>query len=707
MTSTQLKQEHLKILEYIDGGLYAMAFKALVPWLSELSEWMADEELQQLRMLYSNMLHYAIQGVDDPQRDELTRQLEARLYALTDHVWMRLMSEVSHDFLFEEKRLRPVSDFRWDLAVETVKQELSEQTAVGYSEALDILFDSVWLSDALTPKMEEDIRMLFELNEKQSIAASVVVSALTLSLLGAYDVTRLMTLLKATECTCRMIQLRAEVGLVLIAIQYKDRRDLVRLISRLLSLRSNEADYSRIFCALMQTAETPRYTQKIKNEMMPKFRSVAFPFRQKLNKLSVDEDNIDQIQEALAESGLDSTIQQMTEMAMHGKDIYEETLAPLRRTPFFNTISHWLVPFYSLHPQAQILGADSESAAVIGVNNTLCDSDKYALTVLLNSLPKGQNENAVTALHIDASQIKELKLSENADRQARDDVFTVVNYIRDLYRLFSLHVGAKGYKSVLAKSFRFTSSPLFCEFLPSPENREQMASFMIKLKHFDEAYPILTDLLNKKQLQPTHRHYYQLGVCASQRNDWNTAVKYLTAALDLDEHSVASRRLLANAFEHLGDYEQAIGHYEKIYGEHPDLPTMLKIVSIYMIRGEFDVALEKAQKVLYEMPDSQEMNRLAIRCAIESGHVDAAMRYCNTLLEHPEKNVSDTILAAHFMLFLDNLDESMKLYRQARKQQGNDDHFVELFRHSQELFIRMGMSPEQMQTILNFILLDN
>ncbi len=707
MTSTQLKQEYIKVLSYIDEGLYAMAIKSLVPWLSELSEWTADEEWQQLRMLYKNMLHYTLQGVEDPQHESLKKQFVARLYALTDHVWMKLMGTISHDFLFEEKRLRPISDYQWQQAVEVIREGVSEATAVGFSEALDILFDTIWLCDAVTPKMEEDMRGIFEESEEKREAALVVVSALTISLLGAYDVTKLMLLLKGTECGSREARLRALTGVAIVAIHYKERRDLQELLSRFLMLCPFENDFVRIFCALMQTAETPRFTQKIKNEMMPKFRNVSFQVRQKLNNLKVNDADIDQIQETLAESGLDSTIQQMTEMAMHGKDIYEETLAPLRRTPFFNKLSHWLLPFYPLHPQAQILGSDSESAEVIAINNTLCNSDKYALTVLLNSMPKGQNDNAVTALHIDASQLKELKQSENADRVSKDELFVVVNYVRDLYRLFSLHIGAKAYKNVLLKSFRFMSSSLLELFLPTPENREQMASFMIKLKHYDEAYPILLELLKKKQVKPTHQFYHQLGACAIQRGDWPTAIKYLTAALDLNEQSVPSRRLLATALENLGDYDKAIAYYTSIFNEHPDNPTALKLISLQMLKGDYDAALELAQKVLYEEPDSLEINRLAIRCAIETGQVDAVMRYCNKVMSHPEKNVSDIVLTAHFMLFLNSMTEAQEFYRQARQKQDNDEHFVEIFKRNQDLFVRMGVSEMMLQNMLNAVLMDD
>ncbi|MDO4190899.1 MAG: tetratricopeptide repeat protein [Bacteroidales bacterium] len=704
MNPTLLKQTYATVISDINNGFYALAMNALKPWLSELGEWTADEEWQQLHTLYQNMLHYTLMKVNDPQGDELMRQFTTRLYALTDHVWMKLMEQTSNDFVFAEKRVAVVSDVRWQLAVDVVSEFKTTNNEVAYAEAIDNMFDIVWLGDAITPTMEGDLKHFLLNNDSDKVVSVTLVSALTISLLYLYDATKMYWLLRAATSTHRQVRTRALIGVVLVLSWHDNRHDAVVLTQTVLKTSDvYETELLNICCALIQTGNTPRITQTIHQDVMPKLRDMASPLQKLKRNTDLTEINIDELQSALAENGLDSAIQQMTNMAMRGKDIYEETLSPLRRTPFFNRLSHWLIPFFPRHPQAKLLTA--EHASLIADNNTLCDSDKYAITSMLGMMPTG-NSAAIQAIKIDGEQMNELKQSAGDGASDTNRLFDLMNYVRDLYRLFALFNGAKNFRGVFGKVLKATATEWFSFYVHSSESQLQMANFLTQQKHYSEASVIYDRLLTNKQMKTDGEHFSRVGLCALKCNDVDKAIQYLQAALCLNENHLIAKRLLAEAYEKQGDIDKAIEMLLSLSQAQSDESILLKIARLYLKQNDYSHALNVAERVLYRNENAIEMLRIAAQCALEEGKIDVVMNYNSRIVNHAQHNVSDLISAGHLMMFLDSLSEAESFYNQAKIKQANNEKFVNLFFKDIDMLYRFGVSKEMIYSMLNKVMLE-
>lgn len=72
MNSQRLKEYNDKIQHYVQVRRLSAAFASLAAMIEELvAGWQVREQLNRLRQSYSYMTRYALDGINDPQRQEV------------------------------------------------------------------------------------------------------------------------------------------------------------------------------------------------------------------------------------------------------------------------------------------------------------------------------------------------------------------------------------------------------------------------------------------------------------------------------------------------------------------------------------------------------------------------------------------------------------------------------------------------------------
>lgn len=131
---------------------------------------------------------------------------------------------------------------------------------------------------------------------------------------------------------------------------------------------------------------------------------------------------------------VESRMRSYMDKRSQGMDLFFQGFKHMKRYPFFNDISNWLVPFYYEHPDiAPALHQMGGNGILhLMLDAPMCDNDKYsfvfAFLSIMNKVPKDIIE-----------QMQQTTPPENAYRDwMSDPAILRRNYLQSLYRFFQL-----------------------------------------------------------------------------------------------------------------------------------------------------------------------------------------------------------------------------------------------------------------------------
>ena len=131
---------------------------------------------------------------------------------------------------------------------------------------------------------------------------------------------------------------------------------------------------------------------------------------------------------------VESRMRSYMDKRSQGMDLFFQGFKHMKRYPFFNDISNWLVPFYYEHPDiAPALHQMGGNGILhLMLDAPMCDNDKYsfvfAFLSIMNKVPKDIIE-----------QMQQTAPPENAYRDwMSDPAILRRNYLQSLYRFFQL-----------------------------------------------------------------------------------------------------------------------------------------------------------------------------------------------------------------------------------------------------------------------------
>jgi len=104
MTVKEIINTQQEIYRLLAKKQIKKVFELLSELSSVLQDWTVNEKLNELETSYKYMLRYMFEGIEDPEREQVYRNLISSLFTLTDKVTELLLEKESSGFYFSKKR---------------------------------------------------------------------------------------------------------------------------------------------------------------------------------------------------------------------------------------------------------------------------------------------------------------------------------------------------------------------------------------------------------------------------------------------------------------------------------------------------------------------------------------------------------------------------------------------------------------------------
>ena len=359
MDSIKIKNNLEKIYNLLQERRLKESFVLLKLFSDTLQQWTFSDKLAEMETSYRYMIHYMLDGFQDPKRAQIYNGLILSAYTLADKMTDCLLEKEASTLYYNRRRYRQAQpgfsveeQFRRAeksaeaLALNQLAPEASDREALLRADEREEaeLFLDVWTD---YPPSEQDIEWMKTLlvpHTLSDIRLSLVVTAVTLSLLHRYHEQKLVWLLSAYGYPSALVRQRALVGALLVIYRNPDR---VRLSSTLCSMLEAMAedtnlkrDVCNIFMQLIKSRETEKVSRKFTEEILPEMMKLGPSVYGKISQedLMNDIGALDknpEWQEILDRSGVGDKLKEMSELQMEGVDVFMSTFSNLKSFPLF------------------------------------------------------------------------------------------------------------------------------------------------------------------------------------------------------------------------------------------------------------------------------------------------------------------------------------------------------------------------------------
>lgn len=609
----------------------------------KLNDYQLTNELNNISDTYEAMLRFLTMGVEDPNLSTMYSQLQQRACVLS--IRCKRMERIAANpldlYSISAKNLTPQATF------ENLLLTLESDTDPKTQDIHTIrLFHFVWTSDIWKRNDFEQAMCLLTSDSISVKVKSILVSAITYACLEYMDFHKMMLLFEAYLEENVEINQRAIIGIILVCRRHQDIISSYPEIVARLSLFHDDPEFRKDFfhsmIQLQLEVNTPRISDKMRNDIMPSLLNSSKMMRKKLGLIELNSEmtkngeNPDwNMNDSIDEKKAMDKMQEMADLQIDGADIYMSTFAVMKNYPFFNEIAHWFYPFdkddASLGNISYILNDERGKYLLMLLNaGPFANSDKYSLCFMGNTL----GEKAMEAF---CSQI-ESQVSSQEDHESLIDSAlnkkTTKNdarrrYVFDLYRfhkLFSRH--PQFTNPFIENNKPVTYSPaetdIFTEFANDADQMLALAEFMIRQENYKEAIAILHSL--EKAYNTNGEYWQKRGFCNQKLGDWQQALSCYDKADVIQSNSKWTLAHLGIAAINCQAYEKALEAYSQLIEMDPDSTKYInRKVECLISLSRYEDALPLLQKSHYlNDGDKQVKQYLALTYAI-LGKTDEAL----------------------------------------------------------------------------------
>ena len=658
--------------------------------------------LMSIKEDYALMAEYWQKGFEDPHREEVYDQLLRRTFVLATNMvihWDLKNSHYMHAVYTRPRKIRKdwsmsavrqsfeafVSDQAMlSLEPENTRQQRSQQLYQDHQQLQHDLFDYILTSrlwkDSLANAFE-DILMSPTID---TIDHQLIVSAITLSAMQHFEFNKFRILVNVySKTTDPQLRQRALVGWVLTA----DSRalslypEMKQMVARLCEDETVRQELTELQMQLFYCMGAEADTRRIQQEIMPDLINGSNLRITRQGLVELDEDKLEDILHPdAAEQGMErmeKRMEQMMDMQKQGADIYFGGFSQMKRFPFFNDTSNWFVPFYPQHPAVSAIWQQERGRKFLHVITKIgafCDSDKYSFVLAFNQVLE----------RIPASMLKLIEDGEASpmpiggqigEEELRQPAFIRRMYLQDIYRFYRLYPARTEFINPFdptQERYLFFASPLF-QATPLTKNFNEMASFLIKRKHYTEAY----DLLNGcDKEQHDYQYYMLMGTVLGHlpENSLMSSLECYRKALELQPDSQRALVGFARASFRQQHYTTALEAYQKLLTMQPDNTSyMLNTAVCMMNAGQNAQALKLLYKLNYQDENNDSVNRvLAWALTLDHKYQQAGKLY-DRLLSVESPQPSDLLNYGYCLWFEGEVTTAIGMFRQFQSIQDNKD----------------------------------
>ncbi|MDH6309577.1 tetratricopeptide (TPR) repeat protein [Dysgonomonas sp. PFB1-18] len=698
------------------------AFGSLAKLTVSTQDWKISETLSELETNYKYMLHYLFEGVEDPERENVYKNLLRSLYELTDDASEELLRIESTNIFYEKYRINSLRDNSLtdypnqlkdiadslslvDLLEEgDEKRNRKQELAIRRERIGSDMFNTIFVSPRADEKELQAYLAFVSNNELPMREKSLFVSALTLNLFHRFDARKVQVLMQAASSDNMQLRERAIVGLVVVMQMYDIRWSLYPELQSQLDIMSENPQFKkavlRIIIQLIRSRETEQISKKIREEILPemmKFNNLA---GRKLNMeelMGGDSDFSEknpEWQKELEESGLGKKLQEYSNLQMEGADVFHSTFSGLKSFPFFSEMGNWFLPFEPSYSEIAMLFPDDNKNNLLKTavldSGHMCNSDKYSFCLSLAQISQSQREMMMGRMGAESEEIKQLQKEAQALNPTIDDEVVSNQYIQDLYRFFKLNPYRSSFFDIFKLSLNFYEKKSIAPLISDIDSMKKIAHYCFDKNNFSEALDIFQRLA---ALDDRNDDLWQkIGYCKQMLNDQEGALDaYLKADFLRPNNSWIIRRI-AQLYRSLKKPDLSLDYYKKASKLNPDnISTELNIGHCYLEMGNYEEALNTYFKV--ELLDSKgtKAQRPLAWTAFLLRKYDVSQRYYKQILAG-KPTEHDYLNAGHVELCMGNKKEAIEHYKQIIYKTNDFELFELLFDADQDTLKEHGVN---------------
>ena len=731
MNEQAIQEQYQHIVSLLEQKRLKEAQIQLEAFLWNCNDWTLRNRLEQAKVSYQYMLQYMRQGVNDPERQKLYRQLLAETRELAEQARISLLDEVSTHYyhaLHKNKRnmeagygmsswLKVLESFPDDMAVCQLmpdnKQSL-DSALQRHEETAQYLFLTTWGNSGWTAEEEREARMYLESELLPVNDLCLFTGAVLLSLMECFDPRKFSWLLDAATHADTQVSQRALVIIAIVLHIHPNRLWLYPELEARLSLLNEDGSFgkqlNRIYIQLLRSQETEKIDKKMREEIIPEMmknvsimRNMKYGFEENMDE---DDRNPDW-EKAFEESGLGDKIREMNELQLEGADVYMSTFAQLKSYPFFQNPHNWFYPFdmqhsgiireFGLKPTG-----DNAILSLILQSGFFCNSDKYSLCFTMAHIPQAQRNMMLSQMTSqDLNELMDESKSSGLRQYAqRPDVISN-QYIHDLYRFFKLSQRRHEFRDIFKEEIALHRIPALKDILRKPDLLVTIADFHFRKEHPAEALGIYQEVIDMNYADADI--FQKTGYCLQKEKRYKEAISAYRKADVLKPDHIWTIRHLATCYRQLREFASALEYYRKVEAMQPENRNVTFFIGSCLAEQErYEEALQCFFKLDLMENDCIKAWRAIGWCSFVSGKSEQAMRYYEKVLAL-KPIATDYLNAGHVALRLGNMEKAAELYGKAASESGNRETFLDMFDKDKETLIKLGIDENDIPLIRDLV----
>ena len=381
----------------------------------------------------------------------------------------------------------------------------------------------------------------------------------------------------------------------------------------------------------------------------------------------------------------ESRIRGYMDKRSQGMDLFFQGFKHMKRYPFFNDISNWLVPFYYEHPDiAPALHQMGGNGILhLMLDAPMCDNDKYsfvfAFLSIMNKVPKDIIE-----------QMQQTAPPENAYRDwMSDPAILRRNYLQSLYRFFQLFPYSESFVSPFCDT-----EEVEMPYLDPPSWLIVANKTLMETRFDNNIIDLLKYFLRKKDFGAVQFILDEYNDCddsfdlcyvrtlfyAESLPDFEDEFLHnIEYCLKVKPDSVLLRKLYAKWLYSCEKFQEAKTLFGKLMEEKDgNRNYMFSYALCCQKLGDYDEAKKVLFRLAYEHPDDREVGILLASTLFLDGKTEDAFKRvdkmsADDLDEKVKKEL--TVVRSLSLLALNRREEAAKCYASSIEISDESAHF--------------------------------
>lgn len=678
-----------EILDTISEGNIVVAINILKNRISELQDWAMMDECVTIEQTYHAMLRFFAQGAKDEHRDDVYCDILVRLVDVAQRLERK--SKIKHDSSLLYSKIRIVTRQARTLQYYTNRLKTNRQQALFLSimeqndentddtcrKLLEELFDYLWVATQFSKDDIDSLKELFATDYLNSYEKAWMVSALSLSALSYFHISKIQILSDIIDTTDGVVQCRAFVGVALIIMLHHKTISALRLDKKLSIFTSsaNSATWSVLQVLLFTTYNTRRVRKQFTDQIFPLISQLQANVGNPENLLDILQDESAELPPEIDPSLLHkihNRIQKVNDQVMQGLDVYYEQFSQLKAYSFFHEVRNWFMPFELCSSESR---DQLHNLSILMGHSNLCDSDKHSLLATIGMMPSQQMEfikQQIQQLDIhnvsNENQDIDIRLHENY-RQLCDtlDLSQATSpslayaqfYLQDLYRFFFIKMkGEHDHNPFEADSLLLFANHMVCDEMINTSD-----SYVITMQAYAmKLYRHTLNLLPMCDEDEADRLLVIQGLCHSVLGEHAEAIDAFELH-DLNYGNMPSEAKIvyANSLSADMQYEKAVKVYETIPPD--EMIDQIGYASALSTLGRYEDSLNLLYKEDFLNPGQIEIQRHIAHDLLYINKPDQAMRYCQQILSTHSPKPKDYLIAGHCQLVAGDIPKALQYYK--------------------------------------------